>query len=214
MRFQVFLELIGLYFLRECDIALQFPRHEFRRVGRLSRVVIRKPLFQIFLCANVDLARGCHAADDVNVVHTLLQPVFVRRSPHYAGQASLRSRFGLAAPGEARRAKPGAPGETRTPTPLRETDLESYADKFNILIYKEKNLFELKTCKKLFKSKANSAPEQSDCRSLLSSEQQLVSRKCRFDEIRFNVVVGGKQLHEGISAPDRGDIDARLQEAA
>src|SRR5258708_1611936 len=86
MGFEIFLECQRFVFIRESAIPNQFPGFEFCGVRGFAGIVVWNPLLQIGGCAGIFLFWKIYAADDVDVPHRRLQPVFAQGG--YAGHAS------------------------------------------------------------------------------------------------------------------------------
>src|SRR5258708_34886898 len=86
MGFEIFLECQRFVFIRESAIPNQFPGFEFCGVRGFAGIVVWNPLLQIGGCAGIFLFWEIYAADDVDVPHRRLQPLFAPRG--YAAHAS------------------------------------------------------------------------------------------------------------------------------
>ena len=67
--FQVFLEMLCLLNRIERDVQFELSRHEFRRVGAPSRVMVCHSLAKVSRMTKVTLVRMVQALDDVGVEH-------------------------------------------------------------------------------------------------------------------------------------------------
>src|SRR5260370_20635004 len=86
MGFEIFLECQRFVFIRESAIPNQFPGFEFCGVRGFAGIVVWNPLLQIGGCARIFFFLENFAADDVDVPHPRLPPLFAQGG--YAPHAS------------------------------------------------------------------------------------------------------------------------------
>src|SRR6185312_7494416 len=92
--FQIALESLGLSLIRKSDAGHQLPRSIFRRVRRLSGMVLRKPLLQVVRSTDIALADNRFALQQIDIAHPGSPPTpRLRRASCFAacGAQILRS---------------------------------------------------------------------------------------------------------------------------